>query len=336
MFRFINANHKHAEGVVKNLFAHKDLVGLRELCKEEILDILDMAAKLKPSVEDAELRQDIFKKRSIITLFYENSTRTKTSFALAGSYLGAIVSDLGVSTSSVQKGESLIDTAKTLDEMNPDIIVIRHSMTGVPDLVARNVKASVINAGDGTNEHPTQALLDLFTIYEKLGSFEGLKVTIAGDIANSRVARSNVFGLVKLGAKVTLAGPKTLLTDRMKGLGAIVTSNIEEAVREADVVMGLRIQKERLKRAPFPDTREYGMLFGINNDILKLAKKDALIMHPGPVNRGIELSSSVVDGHNSVINVQVKNGVAVRMAVIYRMMTKGVRYEKVNKGRTGT
>lgn len=302
------------------MFKRKDLLGLRDLGEDEIMSILETAKTMKAKIDNPSLRSDELKQSSIVTLFYENSTRTKMSFMLAGDYLGAMVKDLGVSTSSVNKGESLIDTGVTLDQMGINTMIIRHSMTGAAHILARNVKASVINAGDGTNEHPTQALLDLFTILDYKKKFDGLNVTILGDIAHSRVARSNVFGLTKLGAKVTLAGPSTLVSSSMKSLGVEVSTNIPAAIENADVVMGLRIQFERQKNMPFPSLREYSSLFGVNSGILRNAKKDVLVMHPGPVNRGVELSTEIIDGKNSVINIQVKNGVAVRMAILKLLM----------------
>lgn len=304
------------------MFKSKDVLGLKDMSKEEILEILDVAEQMKQKIDDKTKRDDSLSKTSIVTLFYENSTRTKTSFALAGGYLGANVLDLGVSTSSVSKGESLIDTGKTLDQMGVGVMIMRHNMTGAAHVLARNVDAHVINAGDGANEHPTQALLDLFTIKEQKRSFEGLKVAIVGDISHSRVARSNVFGLKKLGAEVTLAGPSTLLGGTA-GLDVNVTSDIKSAVKDADVVMGLRIQFERQKTISFPGLNEYRQLFGIGESILSFAKKDALVMHPGPVNRGIEFSTEVIDGSNSVINIQVKNGVAVRMAILKLLLEGG-------------
>ena len=298
------------------MWTKKDLLGIKDLTKEEIITILDKAEQLKPLIDDNNKRNKELENKSIVTLFYENSTRTKTSFALAGKYLGATVTDLGISTSSVTKGESLIDTGVTLDQMGTDVIVIRHNMTAAPHLLARNVKAAIISGGDGSNEHPTQALLDMLTIRQYKKSFEGLKVVIVGDIAHSRVARSNVFGLKKLGAEVILAGPSTLVPKSMEVLGAKVTNNIAEAVKDADVVMGLRVQLERQKGGLFPDIREYSQLFGVDKEIFKLAKPDALLMHPGPVNRGVELTSDIIDGKQSVINEQVKNGVAVRMAIL--------------------
>lgn len=298
------------------MYNRKDLLGLRDLSADEIMTILETAKEMKAKIDNPSLRTNDLSKSSIVTLFYENSTRTKMSFMLAGDYQGAIVKDLGVATSSVSKGESLIDTGVTLDQMGTNVMIIRHQLTGAAHILAKNVKASVVNAGDGSNEHPTQALLDLYTILERKGGFKDLKVTILGDISHSRVARSNAFGLTKLGAKVTLAGPSTLVSSSMKSLGVNVTTDIKGAVADADVVMGLRIQFERQKNMPFPSLREYSSLFGVNAEVLKYAKKDVLVMHPGPVNRGIELSTEVIDGEHSVINIQVKNGVAVRMAIL--------------------
>ncbi len=298
------------------MFARKDLLGIRDLSQEEIQYILNTAREMKEKVDCVEKRSHQLDKISMATLFYENSTRTRMSFALAGEYLGASVLDLGVASSSVKKGESLIDTGVTLDQMGIHVMIIRHGMTGSAHLLARNVNACVINAGDGSNEHPTQALLDIFTIQEKKGRIKGLKVAIVGDIAHSRVARSNIFGLTKLGAEVVLAGPSTLLSKGMEVLGAKVTTDIKSAVKDADVVMGLRVQLERQKGGQFPDLREYSHLFGVDEKILRSARPDALIMHPGPVNRGIELSTDIIDGPQSVINEQVKNGVAVRMALL--------------------
>jgi len=298
------------------MFERKDLLGLRDLSKQEIMEILNTASEMKAKIDNPALRDDSLKHTSVVTLFYENSTRTKMSFMMAGEYLGAQINDLGIATSSVNKGESLIATGMNLDQMGINIMIMRHQMTGASHLLAKNVNASVINAGDGTNEHPTQALLDLYTMREHLGGFEGLKVTIIGDITHSRVARSNVFGLTKLGAEVVLAGPSTLVSDSMQSLGVKTTSDIKAAVADADVVMGLRIQLERQKAVAFPSLSEYSRLFGVNEAVLKYAKKDALVMHPGPVNRGVEMSEEVIDGKQSVIYAQAKNGVAVRMALL--------------------
>ena len=294
----------------------KDLLGIRDLSAAEILSLLEMARQEKPKIRNKDLRDDSLKHLSLTTLFYENSTRTKLSFLLAGEYLGAHADDLNISTSSVSKGETLIDTGITLDRMGTNIIVIRHGMTGAAHLLAKNVSASVINGGDGSNEHPTQALLDLFTIQENKGGFKNLKVTILGDIANSRVARSSVFGLLKLGADVTLAGPSTLLPGSMEALGLTITTNIAEAIADADIIMGLRVQLERQKAIYFPSLVEYARFFGVGEKLLQQAKPDALIMHPGPVNRGVELSTGLIDGDRSVIYDQVENGIAVRMAIL--------------------
>lgn len=297
-----------------------DILGLRDMTKDEILDILACAKEMKNFIQGG--KSELLKDQSVMTLFYENSTRTKMSFNVAGQYLGAKVSDLEVGTSSVKKGETLLDTAVTLDQMGCDVIVLRHSHTGAPHLIAREVGASVINAGDGCNEHPTQGLLDLMTMQEQKGSIEGLKVAIVGDIAHSRVARSNIYGLNKLGAKVILAGPSTLVPGSMSYLGADVTYDIGSAVKDADVIMGLRVQLERQKGGLFPNLNEYAHLFGVDEELIKLAKKDVMIMHPGPVNRGVEFSNSVVDHPQSFINKQVTNGVAVRMALLAKVTRK--------------
>jgi aspartate carbamoyltransferase catalytic subunit len=291
---------------------NRSLVSINDFTKEEYFRILDLAEDF-----EKQPKQRILEDYVVATLFFEPSTRTRLSFESAASMLGAkIIGFTDAASSSVKKGESLIDTGVTIDQMGADILIIRHGMTGAPHILAKNIKASVVSGGDGTNEHPTQALLDLYTIYDVKKKFEGLKVAIIGDVSHSRVARSNVFGLKKLGANVVLSGPSTLASKGLEVLGAKVTNNIREAVEDADVVMGLRVQLERQKGGLFPDLREYAQLFGIDNNILKMAKKDALLMHPGPVNRGVELTSEVCDGQQSVINVQVKNGVAIRMAVL--------------------
>lgn len=294
----------------------KDLLGIRDLSKEEIMMILERAEGMKAIVQGNAPKRNDLNGETMMTLFYENSTRTRMAFTTAGKYMGANVLDLGVATSSVKKGETLVDTGITLDRMGAEFMVLRHSMSGAAHLLAKNVKASVINAGDGANEHPTQALLDFYTIYEKKGGFNNLKVTIIGDIAHSRVARSNVFGLSKLGAKVTLAGPGTLTAKSMEALGCKVTTDIKEAVKDADVVMALRIQLERQKGGLFPNLREYSQIYGIDEETFKYAKKDAILMHPAPVNRGIELMPELIDSNVSVIDEQVTNGVAVRMAIL--------------------
>lgn len=300
------------------MFKRKDLLDIKSLSEDEILNIVYTAQQMKKQIDNPDLRGECNNKKNIVTLFYENSTRTKMSFMLASNYMGMKCEDLGIATSSVNKGESLIDTAVSLDNMGIDAIIIRHQNTGAGHLIAKNIRASVINAGDGSNEHPTQSLLDMLSILEVKNKFEGLKVAIIGDIANSRVARSNIYALSKLGASITLGGPSTLVSKNMQNLAknVKVTYDIREAVKEADIVMGLRVQFERQKSMPFPNNREYHELFGVNKQLLELAKEDVYVMHPGPVNRGVELSTEVIDGKNSIINEQVKNGVATRMAIL--------------------
>lgn len=307
----------------------KDLLGLREVSAEEIEYILDTAKTMKYIITSNNKKTPHLQGKSIITLFYENSTRTRLSFELASKYMSANAANISASGSSVAKGETLIDTGKTIDMMGTDVIIIRHPQSGAAQLLAQNVKASVINAGDGMNEHPTQALLDMFTMREKLGSLKGIKVAILGDIYHSRVARSNIWGLQKMGAEVCVAGPATMLPPGIEKTGAKVFSTIQEALIDADVVMSLRLQLERQKKALFPSVREYSRFFGLDDKRLMLAKKDALIMHPGPVNRGVELTSSVADDDMSVINEQVTNGVAVRMALLY-LLTRRSYNESTN------
>lgn len=302
----------------------KDLLGLRGMTAEEIEHILDTAKMMKYVITSNNKRTPHLQGKSIVTLFYENSTRTRLSFELASKYMSASSANISSSVSSVAKGETLVDTGKTIDMMGTDVIVIRHPQSGAPHLLAEHVKASVINAGDGMNEHPTQALLDMFTIREKKGTLKGLKVAIIGDIYHSRVARSNAWGLVTMGAEVALAGPATLIPPKMETTGVKVYSTIHEAIIDADVVMALRMQLERQKKALFPSIREYFRFFGLDENRLRLAKKDALIMHPGPVNRGVELSSAIADNEKSVINEQVTNGVAVRMALLYLLTRRGI------------
>ena len=293
----------------------KDLLGLRELESEEIFEILDEADKMRNFLEKKE-QSELLKGKSLITLFYENSTRTRTSFELAGKYLGANEVNISVATSSVQKGETLIDTGETLDSLKIDFIAIRHPMAGAPKLLAEHVKASVLNGGDGMNEHPTQALLDMLSLRRKFGKLEGLKVAVLGDIKHSRVAKSNLFGLTKCGAEVSLYSPETLMPDAIERLGAKVAKSREEAVDGADAVMGLRIQLERQHGGLFPSLSEYSKFYGVNDEILKYAKKDVVILHPGPVNRGVELTPSLIDGEKSLILEQVTCGLSVRMALL--------------------
>jgi len=258
----------------------------------------------------------------MVTLFYENSTRTRTSFDLAAKFLSADTVGLSASSSSVAKGESLRDTGLTLNAMGVDVVVIRHPASGAAEYLAGCIPAAVINAGDGTHEHPTQALLDLFTIREKKGSLAGLKVVIVGDILHSRVARSNIWGLTKLGAEVRVTGPATLMPPEIEQMGARVYNRMEDALEGADVVNMLRIQLERQQQGLFPSLREYSRLFGLNQDRLELTSPNAIILHPGPVNRGVEIDAGVAYGSRSVINEQVTNGVAVRMALLY-LLTGG-------------
>ena len=301
-------------------FGHKDLFGMGQLSVRDIQLILDTAESLKEISERDIKKVPTLRGKSVVNFFYEPSTRTRTSFEMAAKRLSADTVSLSVSTSSMVKGETLIDTARNIQAMNPDLIVLRHSSSGAPQLLAREVKACVINAGDGINEHPTQALLDLFTIREKKGKIEGLKVVIAGDISHSRVARSDIIGLTKMGAEVTVSGPPTMIPPGIEDFGVQVVHDPAEAVKEKDVVMMLRIQLERQGKALFPGLREYAVFFGLNREVLKQAKKDAIVMHPGPINRGVEITDDVADGPQSVILDQVTNGVAVRMAVMYLLM----------------
>lgn len=298
------------------MLKRKDLIGLYDLTAEEITEILDRAAEMKSCLRSGNKKLGWLNNKTATILFYENSTRTRTSFELACKYLGATCINIAAGTSSVKKGETLIDTGETLDAMKNDFIIMRHPMSGAPKLLAEHVKAGVVNGGDGMNEHPTQALLDMCTMREKFGKIEGLKVAILGDISHSRVAKSNLFGLTKLGAEVAMYAPQTLLPRGIERLGAKVCSSREEAVEGADVVMGLRIQLERQQAGNFPSLDEYAHFYGLNRKIMSLAKPSAIVMHPGPVNRGVELTGSLIDGSSSYILDQVLSGVAVRMAVL--------------------
>lgn len=300
----------------------QDLLGLKDLTADQIKHILDTAATMKELVKSPNKKAPHLQGKTVVNLFYENSTRTRLSFELAAKYMSANAANITASGSSVAKGETLIDTAETINAMGTDILVMRHSMSGAPHLLSPLVSASVVNAGDGMNEHPTQALLDMLTIKEHKGHIEGLKVAIVGDVYHSRVVRSNIYGLTKLGAEVSVGGPSTLMPMGIEEMGVKVFDNVHEAIVDADVVMGLRIQLERQKKGLFPSIREYFRFFGIDEQRLRLAKPDAIVMHPGPVNRGVELSTSVIDGSRSVITDQVTSGVAVRMAVMY-MLSRG-------------
>ena len=302
----------------------RDILGIEDLSREDIETILETAERMQEIGTREVKKVPTLRGRTVINLFFEPSTRTQTSFEIAGKRLAADVVNFSVSGSSVSKRETLLDTAKTLDAMDPDAVVVRHKVAGVPHRLAEVLKAPVINAGDGAHEHPSQALLDMLTVREQKGRIEGLTITIVGDIAHSRVARSNIYGFKKLGAEVRVAGPPTLLpADVEKSLGVKAYTNLAEAIEGADVVMALRIQMERLEGACFPSVREYAATFGIDRAKLRYAKEDAIVMHPGPVNRGVELSHELADDRPSVILDQVRNGVALRMALLYLVAGRG-------------
>ena len=311
---------------------HKDLLGIENLTCMEIDHILNTAEKYTDPLSEKNWDKPLLGK-TVINLFYEPSTRTRTSFELAAKRLGADVANMEVATSSVKKGETLIDTVQTIDAMDIDCIVVRHGMSGTAGLIARNVKASVVNAGDGLHEHPTQALLDLFTMRHYKKDLSKLKVAIIGDIMHSRVARSNIIALTKYGADVTVAAPPTLLPQGIEVLGANVTTDAHEAAKDADVIMGLRIQKERQDSGLFPSLGEYSKRYCINEKLLRAAKPDAIIMHPGPVNRGVEITSDILDSERSVVLEQVRNGVAIRMAILNILVKGGLRFETVAQER---
>jgi len=295
----------------------KDLLGLEYLTREEIELILDTADSFK-EVSTREIKKvPALRGKTAVNLFYEPSTRTRVSFEVAAKRLSADVINTATETSSVRKGETLIDTGRNIQALKADIIIMRHNCSGAANMLARALDISVVNAGDGWHEHPTQALLDIFTLKEKLGKIKGLNITIVGDIAHSRVARSNIWGLTKLGANVTVCAPEMLLPVAIEKTGAKTSSNIDEALKDADAVNVLRMQFERDEGAAFPEQLDYFKRFGITGERLARAKKDIVVMHPGPINRGIEMSSEVADGANSVILEQVTNGIAVRMAVLF-------------------
>jgi aspartate carbamoyltransferase catalytic subunit len=301
-------------------FRKKDLLGIKQLEPEEIQFILETAETFK-EISTREIKKvPTLRGRTVVHLFYEPSTRTRTSFEIAAKRLSADTFNISASTSSIVKGETLVDTAKNLEAMNPDVIVLRHPAAGAPHLLAKHVNASVINAGDGMHEHPTQALLDLLTIKEQTGGIAGKTVAIIGDIAHSRVARSNIWALTKMGARVLVAGPATMMPLHLDKLGVEVFNLPQEVISEADVIMMLRIQRERQGQMLLPSLREYSRVFGLDESKLSGAKPDVLIMHPGPINRGVEISPSVADGPYSVILNQVNNGVAVRMALLYLLI----------------
>ena len=296
----------------------KDLLSLYDLSREEIVHILDTAEEFKKVSQRNVKKVPALRGKTVVNLFVEPSTRTRLSFELAEKRLSADVINVQADASSLRKGESLLDTVKNIRALQVDIVVMRHSATGAPNVLARELSdCSIVNAGDGAHSHPTQALLDLFTIREKKGRIEGLNEAIVGDILHSRVARSNIWGLLKLGANVTIAGPATLVPKEFEKIGVRVCRNLKDAIQDADVINLLRIQHERQRTEYFPGTGEYAKFYGINPDTMKYVSPDALIMHPGPINRGVELDSVIADGPQSVILEQVTNGLAVRMAVLF-------------------
>ncbi len=301
----------------------KDILGLQEMTPAEIRLILDQAGSLKEILSRPIKKVPTLRGKSICTLFYENSTRTRTSFELAAKIMSADTTSISVAGSAINKGESFKDTLLTLEAMGVDLFVIRHAASGSPHFASQVVKSHVVNAGDGMHEHPTQGLLDMLTIQENKGGFEGLKVVIVGDIMHSRVARSNIWGLSKMGAEVRVCGPSTLLPTEIEKLPVTPYTNLDEALDAADVVNVLRIQLERMDRGFFPSVREYSKFFGISKDRLRKCKPDVLVMHPGPMNRGVEISPDVADGEFAVITDQVTNGVAVRMAILYLLLGGG-------------
>ena len=304
----------------------KDLLSIDDLSKDEIYRILDTAEAMREIGERPIKKVPTLRGKTVVNLFYEPSTRTRTSFEIAEKRLSADTLNIAVASSSVLKGETLADTAMNIEAMAPDMIVLRHASSGACHLLSRICRSRIINAGDGMHEHPTQALLDAFTIRQHKPSIEGLKVAIVGDLLHSRVLRSNVLLLTKLGAEVWVSGPPTLVPRGIERLGVRVSTSVEEAILDADVVMMLRIQQERMQGAFFPSLREYFHLFGMTVDRVSRAKPDVIIMHPGPMNRGVEIASEVADGPYSVILEQVANGVAVRMAVLY-LLAGGVEDE---------
>ena len=298
-------------------WTRKDLLGLEYLSAEEIGIILQTADSFKEVITRRVKKVPSLRGKTVVNLFYEPSTRTRTSFELAAKRLSADVINIAVETSSVAKGETLIDTGRNIEALMADVIIVRHNCSGAPFMLAKSVEASVVNAGDGWHEHPTQALLDMFTLKEKLGKIEGLKISIIGDIAHSRVARSNIWGLTKLGAEVTVCAPEILIPKGIETMGAKITNDVDEAIKDADAINVLRMQFERDTAKAFPSKIDYFKKFGITEERLKKAKKHIVVMHPGPINRGVEMSAEVADGENSVILQQVTNGIAVRMAVLY-------------------
>ena len=303
-----------------NTFAHRHILGIEQLSREDISHILATADSFKEISTRTIKKVPTLRGHTIINLFFEPSTRTRLSFEVAAKRMSADTFNISPSTSSTTKGETLTDTARNISAMRPDIIIVRHPCSGAPFLLTRYVQAAVINAGDGAHEHPSQGLLDLMTVKEHRTTLSGLKIALVGDIAHSRVARSNIIGFTRMGSSVHVYGPATLIPNGIDQLGATLCASLEEAVRDADVVMTLRIQRERQNDPLLPSLREYASQFGISRRVLSLARPDAIVMHPGPVNRGVELPPEVADGPQSVILDQVTNGVAVRMALLYLVM----------------
>ncbi|HCR04449.1 MAG TPA: aspartate carbamoyltransferase [Gemmatimonadetes bacterium] len=309
------------------------MLGLKDVSREEIVEVLDTAARFRAVSERRIKKVPTLRGRTVVMAFFENSTRTKLSFDLAAKRLSADGLSFSASSSSTKKGETLMDTARNLDAMRPDAMVIRHGAAGAPHLLAKNFPWSVINAGDGINEHPTQALLDMLTMRDHLGALEGKRVAIVGDIYHSRVARSNIYGLTKLGAEVGVCGPPTLMPVDIEELGVTVFRHVEEAIEWADVLNVLRLQLERMQGGYVPSLREYNRIYGVSRARLERASKELLILHPGPMNRGVEIDSDVADGPDSVILDQVTNGIAVRMAVLY--LLAGGAPEKAESAKGG-
>lgn len=310
-------------------FNKKDILDMESLSVEEIKLILDTAESMKEISQRPIKKVPTLRGKTVVLFFYEPSTRTRMSFDIAAKRLSADSLSISASTSSLVKGETLLDTARNLEAMHPDIVILRHSYAGAPHFLARHLKASVINAGDGIHAHPTQALLDMMTVREKKGTLENLKIAIVGDIAHSRVARSNCVGFTKMGSRVFVAGPPTMMPEGVEKLGVTASPEMDTAIEDADIIMMLRIQKERQKGFLMATEREYARFYGLTVERLKKAKPDVLIMHPGPMNRGVEISPEVADGPYSIILDQVTNGVAVRMALLF-LVAGGVRHADVD------
>lgn len=317
--------------MTKNAFqwTRKHLVGLRELSRQELEFILDTAKGFEEISTRSIKKAPTLRGKVVVNMFFEDSTRTRNSFSLAAGRLSADVIEFTKKSSAVNKGETLVDTARNLEAMGVDIVVIRHAAGGAPTLLSRSINACVVNAGDGYHEHPTQALLDVYTVRQTRGSLEGLKIGIVGDIAHSRVARSNIYAMTKLGAEVTLIGPPTLMPARIRDLPVRVSYSLDDVIEELDVINMLRIQFERMGGNPFPSVREYSHYFGLTVERMQRAKPDITVMHPGPMNRGVEIESEVADGPNSVILKQVANGLAIRMAVLFLVNQAAMQTENV-------